>query len=213
MGKAISRGAIRSRRRLRPALLPKNEDRPYHLNPYAMLWNDGEYYLLATHRGHTNISHFRIDRIVSVRPAAEEEDATKFRKREPLPDALKPFVKKVHGREQFQAEQYTAVYPLMAIFGEKDLCEAEVECRANAIGVVIDYFGMDLTILPPAREHPTEEGAQRYVRIRLPQAQYENVRAFCLQQHAIVTVVAPDHLIRDVKEGLRSAAERLPEIG
>lgn len=204
------------KRYLRPVLLAKNESKPYHLNPYAMLWNDGEYYLLATHRGHTNISHFRVDRIVSVQPAAEEENALRRRRREPLPDALRPFIKRVHGREEFQAEQYTAVYPLMAIFGKEDLCEAVVECRASAIGVVIDYFGMDLRILPPVLDHSSEEkdsgGLQKYVSIRLPKAQYENVRGFCLLQHSIVTVVSPDRLIRDVKEGLTASAERLPEI-
>lgn len=169
------------KRYLHPALLAKNEDKPYHLNPYAMIWNDGEYYLLATHRGHTNISHFRIDRIVSVQPAVEEDDATKNRKREPLPDSLKIFVKKVQGKELFQADQYTAVYPLMAIFGEEDLCEAVVECKANAIGVVIDYFGMDLRILPPVLDHPSNEtdingGLQKYVSIKFPKAQYENDR-------------------------------------
>ncbi len=199
----------------RPVLLAKNEDKPYHLNPYAMIWNDGEYYLLATHRGHTNISHFRIDRIVSVQPAVED-DAAGIKKREPLPDSLKPFVKRVHGREEFQAEQYTAVYPLMAIFGEEDLCEAVVECRANAIGVVIDYFGMDLRILPPALDHSSDDkegnGAlQSYVSIKLPKAQYENVRGFCLLQHSIVTAVSPDRLIRDVRERLTASVERLPE--
>ena len=205
------------KRSLHPALLPKNESKPYHLNPYAMIWNDGEYYLLATHRGHTNISHFRIDRIVSVQPAAAEDDALKRRKREPLPAALRPFIKRVHGREEFQAEQYTAVYPLMAIFGEEDLCEAVVECKAGAIGVVIDYFGMDLRILPPVLDHsPTEKdingGSQHYVSIRLPKAQYENVRGFCLMQHAIVTVVSPDRLVREVKERLMASARKLPEI-
>ena len=200
-----------------PALLAKNESKPYHLNPYAMIWNDGEYYLLATHRGHTDIAHFRIDRIVSVQPAVEEEDAVKPRKREPFPDSLKPFVKRVHGREEFQAEQYTAVYPLMAVFGEEDLCEAVVECKANAIGVVIDYFGMELRVLPPVLEHPSNEkdingAVQDYVSIKLPKAQYENVRGFCLLQHLIVTAVSPERLVRDVKEGLTASLEKLPEI-
>lgn len=200
-----------------PILLKKNEDKPYHLNPYAMLWNDGEYYLLATHRGYTNISHFRVDRIVSVQPAVKEDDATKNRKREPIPDALRTFFKRVHGREEFQTEQYTATYPLMVIFGEEDLCEAVVECKANAIGVVIDYFGMDLRIMPPVLEHDSDEidlngRAQKYVSIRLPKAQYENLRGFCLLQHSIVTVVSPDRLIRDVKESLIDSANKLPEV-
>lgn len=200
-----------------PVLLAKNEDKPYHLNPYAMIWNDGEYYLLATHRGHTNISHFRIDRIVSVQPAVTEDDATKNRKREPLPDSIRPFFKRVHGKEEFQSEQYTATYPLMAIFGEEDLCEAVVECKANAIGVVIDYFGINIQIMPPVLEHDSNEmdrngRAQNYVSIRLPRAQYENLRGFCLLQHSIVTVVSPERLICDVKEGLMVSADKLSKI-
>ena len=200
-----------------PVLSAKNENRPYHLNPYAMLWNDGEYYLFATHRGHTNVSHFRIDRIVSVQPAINEDDATKNRKREPLPDSLRPFFKRVHGKEEFQTDQYTVTYPLMAVFGKEDLCEVVVECRADAIGVVIDYFGMDLRIMPPMLEHDADEvdlngRSQRYVSIRLPKAQYENVRGFCLLQHSIVTVVSPDRLIRDVKQSLMASADKLPEI-
>ena len=206
-----------TKRYCRPVLLSRNEDKPYHLNPYAMVWNDGEYYLLATHRGHTNISHFRVDRIVSVKPAVKEDDATKNEKREPIPETLRPFFKRTHGREEFQSENYTATYPLMTIFGEEDLCEAVVECKANAIGVVIDYFGMDLRIMPPMLEHESDETdingqTQRYVSIRLPKAQYENLRGFCLLQHSIVTVVSPERLIRDVIEGLMASVVKLPVV-
>lgn len=200
-----------------PVLLSRNEDKPYHLNPYAMIWNDGEYYLLATHRGHTNISHFRVDRIVSVKPAIKEDDATKNEKREPIPETLRPFFKRIHGREEFQSENYTATYPLMIVFGGEDLCEAVVECKANAIGVVIDYFGMDLHIMPPMLEHESDETdingqTQRYVSIRLPKAQYENLRGFCLMQHSIVTIVSPERLIRDVREGLMASVDKLPVV-
>lgn len=199
-----------------PTLLSKNENKPYHLNPYAMIWNDGEYYLLATHRGHTNVSHFRVDRIISVNPVFEEDDATRKRERENLPEALKPFVKRTKGKEEFLAEKYTAVYPLMAIFGEEDLCEAVVECKANAIGVVIDYFGKNLRIMPPKLDHPINDkdingNTQSYVSICLPKAQYENVRGFCLLQHMIVTAVSPKRLVHDVKEGLRNSADKLIE--
>lgn len=105
----------------------------------------------------------------------------------------------------------------MTIFGEEDLCEAVVECKANAIGVVIDYFGMDLRIMPPMLEHESDETdingqTQRYVSIRLPKAQYENLRGFCLLQHSIVTVVSPERLIRDVREGLMASVVKLPVV-
>ena len=50
------------------------------------------------------------------------------------------------------------------------------------------------------------------VSIRLPKAQYENLRGFCLLQHSIVTVISPERLIRDVREGLMASVVKLPVV-
>lgn len=194
-------------------LKPKNSKKPYDLNPYALLWNDGEYYLLATHCGHTNPSHFRVDRIVSVKKACSKDDATKFVKREKLPDSLKPFFRRVNGNYEFLDEKYTITYPMMGIYGEKDLCRCIIECKANAIGVVVDYFGTEIQLLPPQLSHDTLETDMNgnpvsYVGIRLPYAQYDNVKAFCLLQQNIVSAVSPERLVQDVRESLTEIVQR-----
>ncbi len=195
----------------RVELKPKNIQKPYKLNPYALLWNDGEYYLLATHKGYTNPSHFRVDRIISVKKVCTKEDATKFVEREKIPDSLKPFFKRVKGKYEFLDEKYTITYPMMVIYGEKDLCRCIIECKSNAIGVVVDYFGNEIQILPSQLSHDTDETDVNgkpvsYVGIRLPYAQYDNVKAFCLLQQSIISAVAPERLVDDVRNQLREDA-------
>lgn len=192
-------------------LKPRNLKKPYLLNPYALLWNDGEYYLLATHKGHTNPSHFRVDRIISVGNIHPLEDATQFIEREKIPDSLTPFFKRVRGKYEFLDEKYTTTYPMMAIYGEKDFCRCVIECKANAIGVIVDYFGTDIQLFPPQLVHDPKETdingkPLSYVSIRLPYAQYDNVKAFCLLQQGVVSAVSPERLVRDVSEKLMENA-------
>ena len=51
----------------KPKFRVKNTDNPYIVNPYALLWNNGHQYLIATTNEHENISHYRIDRIYSAK--------------------------------------------------------------------------------------------------------------------------------------------------
>ena len=71
----------------------RNNGKTYILNPYAMMWNDGDYYLIATHSKYTNPSHFRLDRIISVRPHTTiNPDGTKeLIKRNEIPTELHPY--------------------------------------------------------------------------------------------------------------------------
>ncbi len=195
-------------------LKPKNTGKPYLLNPYALLWNDGEYYLLATHKGHENPSHFRVDRIMEAEFNRREDDASRYTEREKIPDSLRPFFKKVKGTYEFSDGAYTTTYPMMAIYGEKDLCRCLIECRSDVIGVVVDYFGTEIQLLPPRLVHEPEESggvSSSYVCVRLPYAQYDNVKAFCLLQQEIVSAVAPERLVRDVGEKLAEDARRYRE--
>ena len=101
----------------------------------------------------------------------------------------------------------------MGIYGEKDLCRCIIECKANAIGVVVDYFGTEIQLLPPQLSHDTLETDMNgnpvsYVGIRLPYAQYDNVKAFCLLQQNIVSAVSPERLVQDVRESLTEIVQR-----
>ncbi len=169
-----------------PEFRDKGQGKTYYLNPYAMLSQNGMYYVIVTHRGHTNPTHFRIDRIRRI----ELGD-----KREKIPFELERFYK----GKKFQAEEYVSRFPLMQYCQEKKNTNCEFLCEAGALSVPIDYFGTEI------RTEKTEDGR---VRVRVS-ANYENVKMFCIQQCSLVTPLSPPELKADVKKVLQAAARRI----
>ena len=197
---------------------PKNSNKPYRLNPYAMLWNSGAFYLLATHGGHSNPVHFRIDRIVSIKDIVTEDDATIKEVRAPLPDILKAFFKHNSlGEYEFSSEKYTATYPLMGIYNDTNYQDCFIECTSGTLSILIDTFGASLRIYPSHVPHRDDEldylgRPQRFLIAGIKQVQYDNIVQFCLQQHTAVTAIYPPSLVEDVKKVLMSSADRYNKL-
>ena len=196
---------------------PRNTDNPYTLNPYALLWNGGAYYLLATHDGHDNPVHFRVDRIISIKTVTEPDDATKPIPRAALPDSLKPFFHKKGKNQTFLPEKYTAVYPLMGIYDEANCMDCHIECTADTLSILIDAFGSKLTILPSPLPHEADEvnfhgQPQRFFMVQLRHVQYDNVKQFCLQQHASITALHPRQLVEDIEKDLQAALSKYQKV-
>ncbi len=197
----------------------KNAQNPYILNPYALLWNGGAYYLLATHKGHTNPVHFRVDRITGLKPLVTKSDATVKEPREPLPESLHPFFPSYQeGNMKFESELYTSRYPLMGIYNDSDLIDCGIECTEATLSILIDSFGSSLHILPSLLSHTKEEltdfhgNPQRYFTVKIKQVQYDNILQFCLQQHASVTALYPQELVSDVSAGLKKALQKYEHV-
>ena len=192
------------------SFVEKNAEKPYVLNPYAMFWNNGLYYLLATHWNYTNPVFFRVDRIVSAEYYVNEEKPER-EKRAPIPCNLRKYYKRLGTKEEyFDFEQYTAVHPLMAISQEENLIECCLECNNTTLGLLVDTFGSieilgeEIQILDSKLNHAeieagqTKEEALHYFTVRIPQVQYENIRAFCVQNHHLITVISPANLTLEV---------------
>lgn len=189
----------------------KNSEKPYILNPYALFWNHGFFYLLATHGNHTNLVYFRVDRIVSA--AYYRHEKPECMERAPIPESLKKYYSNYGtGAEQFDAVAFAAVHPLMAVSGKENLVECCLECDSTTLGLIVDTFGPveilgDTIQIEESNILHTEDfcensRADRYFTVRLPQVQYENIRAFCLQYHHLVTVVSPLMLAADLLKPL-----------
>ncbi len=193
----------------------RNEHKPYTLNPYALLWNHGAYYLLATHDGHDNPVHFRVDRIISVKSKPMEADATKRQPRAPIPEMLKPFFEP-EGTE-LNVEKYTATYPLMGIYDDADTQSCLIECTATTLSILIDHFGMNLHIQPSPLPHGEEEldfhgNPQRFFAVQIKQVQYDNILQFCLQQHSSITALRPARLVEDIQKGLQQTLQKYQRV-
>ena len=98
----------------------------YQVSPWALIWDDENYYLVAYDAGDGRIKHYRVDKMLRIRLA----DAPRL------------------GRDTFHAFD-TARYAksLFGMYGgEETLVTLEGENRL--VGVVIDRFGKDIALVP-----------------------------------------------------------------
>lgn len=204
------------------SFVSKNPQKPYLLNPYALFWNHGEYYLLATHKGHDNPTYFRVDRIVSVQLHRDEQQNPL--PRAPIPEDLrKYFTTEKDGDEYFDTELYTSVHPLLALAQEEALTECVLECKSEALSLLVDTFGSteilgdNIQIEASTREHVSKnnpgdktpsEKPESYYTVRIPNIQPESIISFCVQHHSLVKVISPFMLVLAVsKEMIDSVTE------
>ena len=105
----------------------------YEISPWALTWNDENYYLVGYDSSETKIKHFRVDKMLHIEMLPEERE----------------------GREVFQ-EFDMAVYE-RKMFGMFDGREENVKllCDNAMAGIMIDRFGKNIPFLKKDAEHFT----------------------------------------------------------
>ena len=101
----------------------------YIVSPYALVWNDDNYYLLAHHAG--MMKHFRVDKMDDIKIVKERRE----------------------GVEAFKALKLSE--RSLKVFSMYGGTEETITLRFsnNLIGVVIDRFGRDIRISPDDDRH------------------------------------------------------------
>lgn len=107
----------------------KNDGEEYIVSPYALMWANDFYYLVAycdKHQG--DFTHFRVDRMEGVR-ALEE--------------------KRIPALEATGTELDVARYGnrMFSMFGG-ETTKVRLRCKNHLVNVVIDRFGLDVPIMP-----------------------------------------------------------------
>ncbi|MDO5302136.1 MAG: WYL domain-containing protein [Tissierellia bacterium] len=117
----------------------KLEDRkngiPYEVSPWALLWDDENYYLIGYDNAGKTIKHYRVDKM--------KDTTTLQAPRE--------------GREaiaQYDLGRYTS--RRFGMFGGEEQV-VNLHCHNDMIGVLLDRFGTDLPIQPLDEEHFTTQ--------------------------------------------------------
>jgi len=103
----------------------------YEVSPWALLWEDENYYLIGFDSLNKEIRHYRVDKMLKI----SELDSTR------------------EGKECFEKlnmADYTKKNFGM-FTGEEEMVKLEVHNRL--IGVIIDRFGTDVMIIPADEEH------------------------------------------------------------
>lgn len=194
--------------------LPRNEDKPYIINPYALFWNKGEYYLLATHKWFKNPVHFRLDRIIKVSPYMVEDKSgnLKEEKRDPIPDVLTPFFKRTAGKLIFDGIKYAGKYPDMKIYHKPDPVTCVFECTSMSLQVLVDYFGTNIHLAESTLPHSKDEvdingKPQHFLTATINGIQRENAFLFCVEHAKYFKLLSPQTLVDDVRAELKRIAK------
>lgn len=117
---------IRKQRQLR------REGVEYMVSPWALTWDDENYYLIAYEAG-KGLRHYRVDRMLHIRSTGERRQ----------------------GRERFEAEDMAAFSrKTFGMFGGEEQ-PVTLRCARWMTGVILDRFGQDTVLLPEGEGHFT----------------------------------------------------------
>ena len=112
-------------------LVEKKGGTEYRVSPWALTWDDENYYLIAFDEAAGIIKHFRVDKMLKIGLTDEERVG-----RDSFEDFdLAAFSKKTFG-----------------MFGGPD-ANVVLRCRSNLAGVIIDRFGREISLVPEDGEH------------------------------------------------------------
>ena len=103
----------------------------YHASPYALLWSDNNYYLLAYEGG--KMKHFRVDKMDGIEIVYQKRD----------------------GKEVFKEMKLTErSLRMFAMFSGK-VQKVKIRFSNHLANVVIDRFGKDIVMIPDDEKHFT----------------------------------------------------------
>ncbi len=103
----------------------------YQISPWALMWDDENYYLVAFDAEDYKIKHYRVDKMLNLTLTKEKR----------------------LGQEQFKKfdmPRYTK--SLFGMYGGEEV-KVTLEARNDMVGVIIDRFGKDIFIVPVDKDH------------------------------------------------------------
>ena len=103
----------------------------YQVSPWALSWDDENYYLVAFDSGENKIKHFRVDKMLRIELLSDRrEGKASFQRFD-----MGAYAKKMFG--MFSGEEETV----------------KILCRNELAGVMIDRFGKDVMMVKADEEH------------------------------------------------------------
>ena len=176
----------------------KDPDKEFTVDPYAMVSQNGQLYLIGNFPGNKDICIIRIDRIFRL-DILKNEDGKEVKIAE-IPPTLKRYFDK---KGRFDSSAFTSKHPVMA-YPHKEIGETycEFTCGDSKLPLVVDYFG------PEIETESSLEDESVKVRVR---ADFNNVLFFCNQfSYLGITPLSPPNLVEEVRKQLTEAIKRLP---
>lgn len=105
----------------------------YEVSPWALSWDDENYYLIAFDSNEDKIKHFRVDKMLHIDVKNEQREGK---------EKFKEFNMAVYARKTF------------GMFGGEEQ-KVKLLCENSFAGVMIDRFGKDVFLVPADETHFT----------------------------------------------------------
>ncbi len=149
----------------------KNGDR-YIVSPFALTWDDENYYLIAYDSQAGMIKHYRVDKMTDILVTREKRD----------------------GLEIFQNLDI-ALYSkkLFSMFSGEEVT-VRIQFKNRLIGVVLDRFGRDVTIIQSGEDHFT---------ISVDVAVSQQFLAWICSFGDEAKILSPDSVVEELKAHVR----------
>ena len=103
----------------------------YVVSPWALTWDDENYYLIAFDEAAGIIKHYRVDKMLHISLTDQERAGQ---------EAFRDFDLAAFSRKTF------------GMFGGRDE-DVVLRCTNNLVGVIIDRFGREVAVVPEDGEH------------------------------------------------------------
>lgn len=113
----------------------RKDGEPYIVSPWALTWDDENYYMVAIDSSDEKVKHFRVDKMLNI----EFLDKPRL------------------GGEKFSGQNADVGLYAKKVFGMFSGKEeiVKLECKNEMAGVIIDRFGKDTMFIPKDDEHFT----------------------------------------------------------
>ncbi|MCR5800814.1 MAG: WYL domain-containing protein [Lachnospiraceae bacterium] len=149
-----------------------HREKPYTVSPWALTWDDENYYLIAFDEEAGKIKHFRVDKMAHISVLDEKRT----------------------GKEQFKNFDL-AKYAKMSfgMYGG-DTVKVKIAFENSLVGVFIDRFGKDITIFPSKKDGWSE--------INVDVAMSDQFLGWIFALGSKVQILGPDEVIEKYKKEL-----------
>ena len=163
-----------------------NKKERYTASPWAMIYTDDNYYLLAYHDG--KMKHFRVDRMEDVELRTVEQNGLKV-------------VVPREGKEEYDKKDMSTYtnYTFSMYGGE--VKNVEMVFLNRMLNTVIDRFGKDVLAYPVDKNH---------FKITVPVAISQQFFGWVFGLGKYVRIVGPDDVVEKMKKALSDISERYP---
>ena len=149
----------------------------FSVSPYALIWNDGKYYLVANYDKYDNLSHFRLDRMKQV---------------EMLGETARPLSEVSRFTDGFREDEYLGGIFEMYAGSYEDY--VDLHCSVRCIEHVVERFGHEIYY------HAVDEGS---FSVRVKAVINDGLVSWILAQRGGVSVLSPPELAERVRGTLR----------